>query len=365
MLHSTGALASVALTLSLLTSTSAMATSQRTFVASTGNDANPCSLTQPCRSFAVAIAQTASSGEVIVLDSAGYGAVDIAKSISIVAPDGVYAGISVPTGGTGINIAAPMITVALRGLTLRGAGLYTNGIVMSDGAALQVERCDISGVSGAGFTVTAQSPKVFVLDSVLHENALGMSIGGSGVVTLDHTRIVNNTSRLAARSQPSITIRDSMISGNYLGGAELFGTNGKLTLVDSIVSDNGSGGVVVQTDAPLSQVVLELQHCTIVRNTIGVSVLGGGGSGIVLGNATGSVADSTIAGNTLGIYVDGANQDGAASMTMAGNRITDNIKGILAQFKGELRTLQNNVVDKNGMDIDVSSGGIVTQISGI
>ena len=31
---------------------------QRTFVASTGNDANPCSLTLPCHALAAAIAQT-------------------------------------------------------------------------------------------------------------------------------------------------------------------------------------------------------------------------------------------------------------------------------------------------------------------
>ena len=55
----------------ILGSTEAAATLQRTFVASTGADANPCSLVAPCRSFGAAITQTSPGGEVIVLDSAG------------------------------------------------------------------------------------------------------------------------------------------------------------------------------------------------------------------------------------------------------------------------------------------------------
>ena len=62
--------ASIAL-LSILASTAATATAQRTFVASYGNDASPCSLTMPCRGFAAAVAQAIPGGEVIVLDSAG------------------------------------------------------------------------------------------------------------------------------------------------------------------------------------------------------------------------------------------------------------------------------------------------------
>jgi hypothetical protein len=71
---------------------------QRTFVASFGNDANPCTLASPCRGFTRALTQTDPNGEVIVLDSAGYGAFTVTQSVSIVAPDGVYAGISVFSG---------------------------------------------------------------------------------------------------------------------------------------------------------------------------------------------------------------------------------------------------------------------------
>jgi hypothetical protein len=49
----------------------AWAGAQRTFVAASGSDAFPCSLSQPCRSFAAAIANTDVNGEIVVLDSAG------------------------------------------------------------------------------------------------------------------------------------------------------------------------------------------------------------------------------------------------------------------------------------------------------
>src|SRR6266571_6657569 len=84
----------------------AAALAQRTFVsAATGNDANPCTRTAPCRNFAAAIAQTQSGGEVVVLDSGGYGTVTITQAVSLVAPAGVYAGISV-FSGTGITVNA-------------------------------------------------------------------------------------------------------------------------------------------------------------------------------------------------------------------------------------------------------------------
>ena len=54
MLHRNYALATVALASFVLAMTDAEASAQRTFVASYGNDANVCSLTQPCRGFAAA-----------------------------------------------------------------------------------------------------------------------------------------------------------------------------------------------------------------------------------------------------------------------------------------------------------------------
>src|SRR5512145_3331720 len=88
----------------LLTAVTPALALQRTFVASFGLDTNPCNLPSPCRTFGTAMAATDPNGEIIVLDSAGYGAVSITQSVSIIAPEGIYAGISVFAGPPGIQV---------------------------------------------------------------------------------------------------------------------------------------------------------------------------------------------------------------------------------------------------------------------
>jgi hypothetical protein len=85
----------VVLAMCVTFSDAALATIQRTFVASNGLDTNHCSSTAPCRSFGQAILQTNAGGEIVALDSAGYGRVTVTQSVSITAPPGINAGISV------------------------------------------------------------------------------------------------------------------------------------------------------------------------------------------------------------------------------------------------------------------------------
>ena len=66
-----------------LGSSVAFAQATRTWVSGLGDDANPCSRTAPCKTFAGAISKTAPGGEISVLDPGGYGAVTITKPITI------------------------------------------------------------------------------------------------------------------------------------------------------------------------------------------------------------------------------------------------------------------------------------------
>ena len=142
MLSRAYAFASVALALSILTSTGVMATAQRTFVAPNGSDANPCSIAAPCRGFAAAVTKTNAGGEVIVQDSAGYGAVTITKPISIISPPGIYAGVSV-VSGNGVTVNAPGATVVLRGLSINGQG-GANGVLVQQATRVRIESCVVS-----------------------------------------------------------------------------------------------------------------------------------------------------------------------------------------------------------------------------
>src|SRR5258708_19348567 len=70
------------LVLSLHT-TSAYAQASRTWVSGVGDDANPCSRTAPCKTFAGAISKTAAGGEINCLDPGGFGALTITKAMTV------------------------------------------------------------------------------------------------------------------------------------------------------------------------------------------------------------------------------------------------------------------------------------------
>src|SRR5947207_10374949 len=79
----------------------AQAQATRTWVSGVGDDANPCSRTAPCKTFAGAISKTAVDGEIDALDPGGFGAVTITKSITI---DGNGWGSILGAGTNAINV---------------------------------------------------------------------------------------------------------------------------------------------------------------------------------------------------------------------------------------------------------------------
>src|SRR5258707_923586 len=82
----------------------ASAQATRTWVSGVGDDANPCSRTAPCKTFAGAISKTAAGGEIDCLDPGGFGALTITKSITIDCDSG--AGGVLNSGFNGIIISA-------------------------------------------------------------------------------------------------------------------------------------------------------------------------------------------------------------------------------------------------------------------
>src|SRR6516164_6447636 len=111
-----------------LAAATAHAQATRTWVSGVGDDANPCSRTAPCKTFAGAIAQTAAGGEIDALDPGGFGAVTITKAITIDGGAGQIAGVLV-SGTNGIVIqAGPTDVVTLRNLRNVSIGTGLNGI---------------------------------------------------------------------------------------------------------------------------------------------------------------------------------------------------------------------------------------------
>src|SRR5215813_2023868 len=125
-------LAAMAILLAAFSVAQAQAT--RTWVSGVGDDANPCSRTAPCKTFAGAISKTAVGGEIDVLDQGGFGTLTITKSITIDG-SGFQAGVLASlVNGINIRPASANIVVVLRGLNINGAGNGLQGITVTNDA---------------------------------------------------------------------------------------------------------------------------------------------------------------------------------------------------------------------------------------
>jgi hypothetical protein len=282
---------------------------QRTFVSGLGNDGNPCSRLAPCRNFAQAISQTNAGGEVIVLDSAGYGAFAITKSVSIIAPPGVYAGISV-FSGDGIDINAGVFdTVILRGLTVNNQGSMGNGVVFNTGLKLHVEGCVINGFSSggsAGVSLLAGGAQVEVIDSIMRGNLNGIFVkpsAGTLQATIDHVRLeANITSGLFAGEGSQVAVTNSVAASNTNGLTASSATSGPTQMnVESTVASGNSTGIAVDAQAT-GAVQVNVARCVISGNfTRGI-----GAESDSTGVATVRVSSSTVTGNVTGLEKLGA-----------------------------------------------------------
>lgn len=235
----------------------AEAAAQRTFVETSGNDANACTLTSPCRSFTRALTQTNSGGEIIVLDSGGYGPVTIAKSVSIIAPAGVYSGISVGSA-SGIVVNGAGITVELRGLTITGLGGAT-GINLQNAAKVVIADCRVSGMTGSGLS-NSGAANVHVQDSTFRDNGgAGVSVA-SGSTTLAQVVSRNNGGAGVAASPGAVSVINSQIEHN--GGAGIaIASYAYASIVNTTIQSNTGSGLDV-----LSGASARIERATILVN---------------------------------------------------------------------------------------------------
>jgi hypothetical protein len=281
----------------------ASAQATRTWVSGVGNDANPCSRTAPCRTFAGAIFKTAAGGEISVLDPGGYGAVSITKSITIDGGGGQVASIlASATQGIIVNAGANDV-VTLRNIRINGVGGTPfpglNGVRFLAGAALHIENCTIFGFSQNGVDVnvnTASPVKVTLSDSTLTNNNNGLSARNAG-------------------------------AGNVF-----------LALNRMNISQNTSAGVRMDGSGAGS-VLSAVADSMLANNSIGLQALGGPAPGATIQITRSSVVHST----TNGAAVSGANGFIIVSNTlMSGNAIA-----LSATAGGTLLTYKNNSIDGN------------------
>jgi len=260
----------------------------RTFVsAAIGNDASDCSRLAPCRTFQRAHDTTFANGEITVLDPGGYGAVTIAKSISII-NDGVgEAGVLVSGDGIGIEVeVAATDTVSVRGLTVKGIGFGGGGgLFFLGGGTLRVENCvfrDLS-LSAINFEFTSTD-------------------GSDGRLSIFNTVMVNN--------------HDGVLVQHFGAGTV------KATLAGLRVINNQNFGIVVNGDEAVintSRVDVVITNSVVAQNARGIFTQSGGSASATI-NAT--IIRCVVANNQFGLQASNLMRIGQSVVTRNGTTWT-------------------------------------------
>jgi hypothetical protein len=240
------------LTLLVAVTVPAHAQATRTWVSGVGDDANPCSRTAPCKTFAGAISKTAPGGEINVLDPGGFGAVTITKPITI-SSEGFEAGVLVSgTNGIIVNVPNASDFVVLRGLDIEGLGTGLSGITVLTGGTVQVEKCTINKftVSGINFVPTVANSQLHVVDSIVRNNGTVSNSTGQGIfvapssvakASLDNVRLESNVAGLKAQGSSAVSVHRSVAASNIFAGFSAFSGSANLTIERSVSTHNGTG----------------------------------------------------------------------------------------------------------------------------
>jgi hypothetical protein len=219
----------------------------RVFVASFGDDGHPCTLVQPCRTFAKAVSAVDAYGEVIVLDSAAYGPVYIAKSVALIAPPGIHASI---TGNPYVNLDSAVyidgdsIRVSLRGIRINGGSSW--GVYFNRGALLEVDDCVITGTGQQAITLAPANSEAVISDTSLSDNINAGINTGHATAFLNRVRIESNSFGISVGDTGVVTIRDSLIARNTIDGLDVTSGGANVTFERTTISDNGFiGGISI------------------------------------------------------------------------------------------------------------------------
>jgi len=299
----------------------ANAQATRTWVSGVGDDANPCSRTAPCKTFAGAIVKTSTPGEIDCLDPGGFGALTITKAITIDCLFVSNGGVLV-AGTNGITIAVPAGSmVTLKGLDFEGlspGSASPSGVSVVTSGSVFIEDCTIRDFSTAGinFAPSASGAQLTVNNVFLTNNG---TAAGNAAILLRPTGGANAT----------VIINNARIG---------LATNG--------IFADGSGGVG-----------------TMNVNVANTAISNISNNGITVSQSTGTAINAAVV-NTLITYSSNAGavlSGSASSLTLGSDTITNNVNFGMVQVSGTFNSFKNNQVVNNG-NANAPSGTI-TQIS--
>ena len=266
----------------VLSASTLSAQATRTWVSGVGDDANPCSRTAPCKTWAGAISKTASGGIIDALDPGGFGAVTITKPITLEGNGTLASTLASGTNGVIINITsgtAGTKNVVLRNILIDGSGttLGFDGIRFLAGDSLLVENCSIEAFSGDGIDFVPNSlARLIVRNSTIAQVGNGINVnpavGGIARVSISNTLLTRNTNGLLVTDV------------NGASNVSLFDSHSVQNNTDGVFANStGAGGITIMVEG-----------CEISHNAgIGLRTSGG--------NSRIRAANNLVSGNTTGL----------------------------------------------------------------
>jgi len=259
----------------------ASAQATRTWVSGVGDDANPCSRTAPCKTFAGAISKTATDGEMNCLDPGGFGGLTITKGMTINCEQTL--GSVLVSGVNGIVIspaAGATIKVTLKGIEIEGLGTGLNAVsITHDGVILHMHKVQIRKFTqnGINFSPTLGS-ELSVSETYITDTGNGFGNAGISI-------------QPGASAGTNAVIENVKLENNSNGLIANGSTSGTLNVTVKNTSATGSTNIGFSTNSPSNNINMMLNEV----------VSAGNGTGLQAGGGTVRIGSSVITGNTTGV----------------------------------------------------------------
>jgi hypothetical protein len=282
----------------------------RTFVSSAGVDSNPCTITQPCATFAAAYAAVQANGIVAALDPGKFGPLTITTGVTI--NGNGWSAITAPASGSGITVTAGSGNVTLIGLEIDGAGAAYNGIVVNSAGRLTVTDCTVQN---------------FILNGISPPTGNGILMqptSGTLDFTITNTTALNNGVAGIAYEAPS-------------------GSPSANGVIDHVVANGNFDGIDVNAfNTSSGTTVVAISNTIVSNNALGSGINVAGGTAPVKV----SVDNVSASGNGFGIQ-----DNGTANILLGRSVITGNISGVMnSTAPNTFYTYKNNQINLNGTD---------------
>jgi hypothetical protein len=304
----------------------------RTFVSSAGSDANPCTVAQPCATFAHAVSVTAANGIIAALDPGKYGPVTITRPITI--NGNGWAAVTAPAQGNGFTInASPRDNIVLLGLEIDGAGAAFNGIVLNLALSLTVDNCVLQNFVSSGASVPANGNGILIQPAfgVINfsvTNTIASNNSSAGIAYLPLT--IPGAGAGEPSPQVNGVIDRFNADSNALAGIYLDttasppGSSATVAVSNSVLSNSSGYGIFANGTGSPPNLELLMDNDEVNNNT----------GGIAVNTAKALLGRSSVVGNGTGV-----------------------VNGTANTGSNTFYTYQDNQIDFNGTDI---SGGLNT-----